>query len=96
MIFVDPRPIAAINVVTRSGATMHIQNQEKPPAEAWVHKAREKVPAFDIEREKETFMNAKRDFVDPSTAATPAPPPQQQSQPQEALTGKAGTLSSFL
>ena len=92
----EQRPIPAINVVTRSGATTHIQPSENQPVEAWVRKAPMKVPAFDIEREKETFMEAKRDFADPRTAVAPAQPHQQQSQPQEALTDKVSTLSSFL
>ena len=91
MLFVEQRPTPAINVVTRSGATTHIQ-----PAKAWVCKAPMKVPAFDIEREKETFMEAKKDFVDSSTAVAPAQPHQQSSQLQEASTDKVSTLSSFL
>ena len=72
LIDVEQRPIPAINVVTRSGATTEVQNKEKQPAEAWVHKAQEKIPAFDVEREKEAFMEAKRDFADPSTSVAPA------------------------
>ena len=49
-----------------------MQNKEKQPAEAWVRKAPEKIPAFDVEREKETFMEAKRDFADPNTSVAPA------------------------
>ena len=73
-----------------------VQNKEKQPAEAWVWKAPEKIPAFDIEREKETFMEAKRDFAAPSTSVAHAQQHQQQSQLQEALTDKVSTLSSFL
>ena len=68
MISIKKRPAPSINVVTWSGATTHIQNMEKQPDEAWVCKALERVSAFDIEREKETFMEAKRDFADPSTS----------------------------
>ena len=75
---------------------MHIQNKDKQPDEACVCKAPEKVPAIDIEREKETFMEAKRDFSAPSTSVAPAQQHQQQSQPQEASTDKVSTLSSFL
>ena len=75
---------------------MHIQPVEKQPDEAWVRKALVKVPAFDIEREKETFMEAKKYFVDSSTAVAPAQPHQPQSQLQEASTDKVSTLSSFL
>ena len=93
---IEQRPAPAINVVTRSGAMTHIQPAETLPDEAWVRKAPVKVPAFDIEREKETFMEAKKDFVDSHIAVAPAQPHQQQSQPQEALTDKVSTLSSFL
>ena len=74
---------------------MEVQNKEKQPVEAWVQKAPEKIP-FDVEREKETFMEAKRYFADPSTPVAPAQQPQQQSQSQEASTDKVSTLSSFL
>ena len=75
---------------------MEVQNKEQQPDEAWVCKAPEKVPAFDIEREKETFMEAKRDFAAPSTSVAPAQQHQQQLQPQEAPTDKVSTFSSFL
>ena len=75
---------------------MEVQNKEKQPDEAWVHKSPEKIPAFDVEREKQTFMEAQRDFVDPNTSVAPVQQPQQQSQPQEASTNKVSTLSSFL
>ena len=74
MISVEQRPAPAINVVTRSGATMHIQPVDKQPDEAWVRKAPVKFPAFDIEREKETFMEAKKDFVDSITIVAPVQP----------------------
>ena len=80
MIFVEPRPIVAINVVTRSGATTHIQTTEKWIGEPCVRKAPEKIPAFDIEREKETFIEAKKYFADPSTPVAPAQPPQPPAQ----------------
>ena len=54
----EQRPVPT-NVVTRSGATTKVQNKEKHPAEAWVRKAPNKIPAFDVDREKETFMEAK-------------------------------------
>ena len=75
---------------------MKVQNKEKQPDKAGVRKAPAKVPTFDIEREKETFMEARRDFAAPSTSVAPTQQHQQQSQPQEASMGKAGTLSSFL
>ena len=96
MISVEPRPVAAINVVTRSGATTHIQNMEKRLGEPCVCKAPEKILAFDIEREKETFMEAKKDFADPSTPVAPARPPPPLAQPQGSSMDKVSTLSSFL
>ena len=75
---------------------MHPQPVETQPNEAWVRKAPVKVPAFDIEREKETFMDAKQDFGDSTTAVAPTQPHQQQSQLQEDSTDKVSTLSSFL
>jgi len=77
MITVEQRPVPAINVVTRSGATTQVQTKEKQPDEAWVRKTPEKIPAFDVEREKETFMEAKKDFADPSTSVAPAQQHQQ-------------------
>ena len=78
-ISMEKRSVPAINVVTRSGATTQVQNKEKQPDEAWVRKTPEKVPTFDVGREKETFMEAKKDFVDPSTAVAPGQQHQQQS-----------------
>ena len=79
MIFVKQRPAPTINVVTRSGAVTHIHPAENHPADAWFHKAPMKFLAFDIEREKETFMEAKKYFVDSSTAVVPAQQHQQES-----------------
>ena len=92
MISVEQRTTLAINVVTQSGATTHIQKQTD---EAWVRKAPKKVPAFDIEREKETFMEAKRDFDGPSTTVAPVQPHQPPSPPEVASTDTVSTLSSF-
>ena len=61
-----------------------VQTKEKQHDEAWVRKTPEKTLAFDVGREKETFMEAKKDFVDPSTTVAPAQQHQQQSQYQEA------------
>ena len=67
MIAIEQRFVLAINVVTRSGATTQVQNTEKQSVEAWVHKTPEKILSFDVDREKETFMEGKRDFADPGT-----------------------------
>ena len=39
---------------------MQVQNKEKQLDEAWVYKTPKKIPAFDVGREKGTFMEAKR------------------------------------
>ena len=96
MLSIEQRPAPAINVVTISGATTHIQPAETQPDEACVRQAPMKVPSFVIEREKETFMETKQDFGESTTVVAPAQPHQQQSQLQEASTNKVSTLSSFL
>ena len=75
---------------------MQVQNTEKQFIEAWVHKTPEKILAFDVGREKETFMEAKKDFADPKTSVATMQQHQQQSQPQEALPDQVSTLASFL
>ena len=52
MIAVEKRPVPSFNVVTRSGAMMQVQNKGKQPNEAWVRKTPEKIPTFDVGREK--------------------------------------------
>ena len=71
LISVEQRPAPTINVVTQSGATTHRQDTETQLAEAWVRKALEKVPTFASEREQETVMVTKHDFVDPTIAVAP-------------------------
>ena len=68
MISVGKRPIPALNVVTRSGVTTEAQNKGKEVEETWVRKTPEKIPAFDIAREKATFMEARKDFAAPNTS----------------------------
>ena len=68
MIVVEKRSVPAVNIVTRSGATTQMQNKGKQPDEAWVRKTPEKIPAFNVGREKGTFMEAKKDFADPRTS----------------------------
>ena len=52
MITIEKRPVPAINIVTRSGTTMQVQNKGKQLDEAWVCKTPEKISAFDVGREK--------------------------------------------
>ena len=73
-----------------------VQTKEKQLDEAWFRKILEKIPTFDVGREKETFMEAKKNFADPSTSVAPTQQHQQQLQSQEASTDKVSTLSSFL
>ena len=68
MIAVEKRPVPAVNVVTRSGAMTQMQNKEKQPDKAWVRKTPDKIPAFDVGREKGTFMEAKKYFAGPGTS----------------------------
>ena len=78
MIDVEKRPIPAINVVTRSGTTTQMENKEKQPDEAWVRKTPDKILAFDVGREKGTFMEAKKDFANPRTSVAATQQHQQQ------------------
>ena len=68
MIAVEKIFVPVVNVVTRNGATTQLQNKEKQPDEAWVRKTPEKIPSFNVGREKGTFMEAKKDFADPRTS----------------------------
>ena len=70
-----------------------VQSKEKQPDEAWVRKTPKKIPAFDVGREKGTFMEAKKYFADPSTSVATT---QQHQQFQEASPDQVSTLTSFL
>ena len=52
MVAVEKILVPAINIVIRSGAMTQVPNKEKQPNEAWVRKTPEKVPTFDVGREK--------------------------------------------
>ncbi len=54
----------------RSGAMTKQKNKGKELDGAWVHKAPEKVPSFDVRSEKEVFMEARKDFTDPGTSTS--------------------------
>ena len=62
-----------------------VQNKQKQSNEAWVHKTPEKIPVFDVGREKGTFMEAKKDFAEPRTSVETTQQHRQQLQFQEAL-----------
>ena len=78
MIAVEQRPVPAVNIVTRSGAMTQVQNKEKHLDEAWVRKTSEKIPAFDVGREKGTFIEAKKYFADPRISVATTQQHQQQ------------------
>lgn len=67
---------AWINIVTRSGAATGsgITDGKKESKSAWVRKIAKKVPIFDIQKEKEVFMEVKRSFMDVSTLTYNAQP----------------------
>ena len=64
MIAVEKIPVPSLNIVTRSGVTTQVQNKGKQLDEAWVHRTPETILAFDVGREKGTFMEAKKHFAD--------------------------------
>jgi len=43
---------------------------KQPEESVWVHKAPTKEPTFDLERAKETFMEAKKNFMEASTSGS--------------------------
>ena len=96
MIAVDKIPVLAINVVTRSGTTTQVHNKGKQPDEAWFRKTPEKISAFDVGREKGTFMEDKKYFADPRTSVATTQQHQQQLQSQKASPNQVSTLTSFL
>ena len=61
-----------------------------------VRKTPDKIPAFDITREKGTFMDARKDFVDLNTPGATIQQQRQQLQSSKASSDKVSTLTSFL
>ena len=59
-----------VNMMLKSGATIGKDNGKKPEEDTWVHKAPAKEPKFDLERAKETFMEAKKSFTEASTSGS--------------------------
>lgn len=59
-----------VNIILQSGITMGDDKGKQPKEITWVHKAPMKEPEFDLERAKETFMEAKRSFTDASTSGS--------------------------
>ena len=57
-----------MNIVLRSGIITGDEKGKQLEDSTWVHKAPMKEPEFDLERAKETFMEARKSFVDASTS----------------------------
>jgi len=56
-----------VNIVLQSGITMGDDKGKRPTTSTWVRKALAKEAKFDLERARETFMEAKKSFPDAST-----------------------------
>ena len=67
-----------MNVVMRSGAVTG--GQQAKPSGAWVQKAEEKQPTIDLNKIKETFVHASKEFCIPS------PPSKKGKEPEIAGT----------
>lgn len=57
-----------INIVLRSGMTTGVDKGKKHEEYGWVRKVAEKELDFDLDRAKETFMEAKKNFAEASTS----------------------------
>ena len=66
----DHTPQQKLNIVTRSGlATDGAQSSgAKKPTAKWVQKSIDKPSTFDLQKQKETFLQAQRDFNDVTTS----------------------------
>ena len=68
----------SINIVMNSGMATREDKRKQPETEGWVHKTTEKEVGFDLNWARETYMEAKMNFVEAST-----------SQSQEKQVGKS-------
>lgn len=59
-----------VNMVLRSGVTIREDKGKQIEEDTWVRKAPTKEPKFDLERAKETFMEAKKSFLEASTSSS--------------------------
>jgi len=59
-----------VNMMLKSSMTMGDDKGKHPEESAWVLKAPTKEPGFDLERVKETFMEAKKSFTEASTSGS--------------------------
>jgi len=56
-----------MNIVSQSGMMTSKDKGKQPEKSEWVRKALEKEVGFDLEHAKETFMEAKKSFIEDST-----------------------------
>ena len=59
-----------VNIVLRSRVTTGDNKGKQPEADEWVRKFPKKKVVFDLERAKETFMEAKKSFAKESTSGS--------------------------
>lgn len=75
MMRVEPREeCQSINIVMHSGMDTGEDKGKQPETEGWVHHDAEKEVGFDLNRAKETFMEAKKKFVEASTSRSEEKP----------------------
>ena len=65
-----------ISIVTRSGAAIGSdkENEKRESESAWVRKTTKKFHVFDIQKEKEVFMEEKQSFMDSRASTSSAQP----------------------
>lgn len=73
-----------VNIVTRSSITTREDKGKQQEEDIWVRKAANKDVGFDLNKEKETFMEAKRRFADIGAST---------SRAQNICTGKPAEIS---
>ncbi len=71
-------------------------NKGKELKGAWIRKKPEKVPAFDVRREKYTFLEARKDFTDPRTSTSNIHAQRKKLQFQEASLDQVSMITYFL
>jgi len=59
-----------VNMILRSGMTIREDKGKQPKEDTWVRKAPTKEPRIDLNRAKETFMEAKKSFTEASTSGS--------------------------
>lgn len=59
-----------VNMMLRSGVTTREDKGKQPEEYTWVRKAPTKEPEFDLERARETFMEAKKSFKEAATSGS--------------------------